>query len=104
MEPAEAVELVARMLEYRRYRDAGRALKEHFEASGVPLPVDCCRQATSAGRVETAERSMAERWRPRSAICSRPARPDLAPARPCLCAVAFRSSVGPDEPAGLRFR
>jgi segregation and condensation protein A len=45
MEPAEAVdELVARMLEYRRYRDAGRELAAHFESQrgflyrAAPLP------------------------------------------------------------------
>ncbi|MCC6755836.1 MAG: segregation/condensation protein A [Solirubrobacterales bacterium] len=45
MEPAQAVEeLVARMLEYRRYRDAGRAMKDHFESQrgylyrSAPLP------------------------------------------------------------------
>jgi segregation and condensation protein A len=57
MEPAEAVEeLVARMLEYRRYRDAGRLLAEHFESQrgymyrSAPLPPDLRRVA-----VETAE-------------------------------------------------
>ena len=47
MEPAEAVEeLVARMLEYRRYRDAGRELAAHFESQrgymyrSAPLPPD----------------------------------------------------------------
>lgn len=57
MEPAEAVEeLVARMLEYRRYRDAGRALKDHFESQrgflyrSAPLPPELRRV-----EVETAE-------------------------------------------------
>ncbi len=57
MEPAEAVEeLVARMLEYRRYRDAGRELAEHFESQrgylyrSAPLPAELRRVA-----VETAE-------------------------------------------------
>lgn len=57
MEPAEAVEeLVARMLEYRRYRDAGRVLADHFESQrgfmyrSAPLPLELRRVA-----VETAE-------------------------------------------------
>ena len=57
MEPAEAVEeLVARMLEYRRYRDAGRVLTEYFEGQrgylyrSAPLPVELRRVA-----VESAE-------------------------------------------------
>jgi segregation and condensation protein A len=57
MEPAEAVEeLVARMLEYRRYRDAGRVLAAHFESQrgymyrSAPLPPALRRVA-----VETAE-------------------------------------------------
>jgi segregation and condensation protein A len=55
MEPAEAVEeLVARMLEYRRYRDAGRELAEHFESQrgymyrSAPLPLDFRRVAVEA--------------------------------------------------------
>ncbi|MDQ5894340.1 MAG: Segregation/condensation protein [Actinomycetota bacterium] len=58
MEPAEAVEeLVARMLEYRRYRDAGRELKDHFESQrgflyrSAPLPPELRRV-----EVETAEK------------------------------------------------
>ncbi|MGK2932458.1 MAG: segregation and condensation protein A [Solirubrobacterales bacterium] len=58
MEPAEAVEeLVARMLEYRRYRDAGRVLADHFESQrgymyrSAPLPLELRRVA-----VETAEK------------------------------------------------
>lgn len=58
MEPAEAVEeLVARMLEYRRYRDAGRELKDHFESQrgflyrSAPLPTELRRI-----EVETAEK------------------------------------------------
>lgn len=58
MEPAEAVEeLVARMLEYRRYRDAGRELKDHFESQrgflyrSAPLPAELRRV-----EVETAEK------------------------------------------------
>lgn len=58
MEPAEAVEeLVARMLEYRRYRDAGRELKDHFESQrgylyrSAPLPPELRRI-----EVETAEK------------------------------------------------
>ena len=57
MEPAEAAEeLVARMLEYRRYRDAGRVLTEYFEGQrgylyrSAPLPVELRRVA-----VESAE-------------------------------------------------
>ncbi|MGK2955153.1 MAG: segregation and condensation protein A [Solirubrobacterales bacterium] len=57
MEPAEAVEeLVARMLEYRRYRDAGRVLADHFESQrgylyrSAALPLELRRVA-----VETAE-------------------------------------------------
>ena len=57
MEPAEAVEeLVARMLEYRRYRDAGKVLAAHFESQrgymyrSAPLPPALRRVA-----VETAE-------------------------------------------------
>lgn len=52
MEPAEAVEeLVARMLEYRRYRDAGRVLADHFEGQrgylyrSAPLPIELRRVA-----------------------------------------------------------
>ena len=55
MEPAEAVEeLVARMLEYRRYRDAGRELASHFESQrgylyrSAPLPPDFRRLALDA--------------------------------------------------------
>ena len=59
MEPAEAVEvLVARMLEYRRYRDAGRALKDHFESQrgflyrSAPLPPELRRiEVESAEKV-----------------------------------------------------
>ncbi len=58
MEPAEAVEeLVARMLEYRRYRDAGRELTDHFESQrgflyrSAPLPPELRRV-----EVETAEK------------------------------------------------
>ncbi|MGB0119334.1 MAG: segregation/condensation protein A [Solirubrobacterales bacterium] len=57
MEPEEAVEeLVARMLEYRRYRDAGRVLADHFESQrgymyrSAPLPLELRRVA-----VESAE-------------------------------------------------
>lgn len=57
MEPAEAVEeLVARMLEYRRYRDAGKVLAGHFESQrgylyrSAPLPPELRRVA-----LETAE-------------------------------------------------
>ena len=57
MEPAEAVEeLVSRMLEYRRYRDAGRELAAHFESQrgymyrSAPLPAGFRRLA-----VEVAE-------------------------------------------------
>ena len=57
MEPAEAVEeLVARMLEYRRYRDAGRALKDHFESQrgflyrSAPLPRELRRVGYGAAR------------------------------------------------------
>jgi segregation and condensation protein A len=55
MEPAEAVEeLVARMLEYRRYRDAGRELAAHFESRrgylyrSAPLPPEFRRLAVEA--------------------------------------------------------
>lgn len=58
MEPAEAVEeLVARMLEYRRYRDAGKVLAGHFESQrgymyrSAPLPPELLQVA-----VETAEK------------------------------------------------
>ncbi len=57
MEPAEAVEeLVARMLEYRRYRDAGRELAAHFESQrgfmyrSAPLPPDFRRLALDAAQ------------------------------------------------------
>src|ERR1700691_157964 len=53
--PEEAVEeLLARMLEYRRYRDASRALVERFEAArgylyrSAPLPADLRRVALEA--------------------------------------------------------
>lgn len=58
MEPAEAVEeLVARMLEYRRYRDAGRVLSDRFESQrgylyrSAPLPLSLRRV-----EVDTAEK------------------------------------------------
>lgn len=97
MEPAEAVEeLVARMLEYRRYRDAGRALKEHFESQrGSSTGRPRCRRSCVGSRSRPRRRSMnRSSWRPRSAICSnrRPGRTSRTCARPCLCAVAFRSS------------
>jgi len=53
--PEEAVEeLLARMLEYRRYRDAGRELAAHFESQrgymyrSAPLPPDFRRLALDA--------------------------------------------------------
>ena len=55
MKPAEAVEeLVARMLEYRRYRDAGKVLAAHFESQrgylyrSAPLPPELRRVAVEA--------------------------------------------------------
>lgn len=55
MQPEEAIdELVARMLEYRRYRDASAALVERFEANrgylfrSVPLPPELRRASLEA--------------------------------------------------------
>jgi segregation and condensation protein A len=55
--PEEAAdELLARMLEYRRYRDAGAALKERFEAESpylyrsAPLPAELRRMSIEAAR------------------------------------------------------
>ena len=55
--PEEAAdELLARMLEYRRYRDAGRALSARFEAErphlyrSAPLPVELRRVSLEAAR------------------------------------------------------
>ncbi|MDQ2621946.1 MAG: segregation/condensation protein A [Actinomycetota bacterium] len=57
VEPAAAVEeLIARMLEYRRYRDLGRVMRDHFESQrgylyrAAPLPPEFRRI-----EVETAE-------------------------------------------------
>jgi len=57
MTPEEAAEeLLARMLEYRRYRDAGRALAERFESQcgylyrSAPLPPELRRVAVEAAR------------------------------------------------------
>lgn len=82
MEPAEAVEeLVARMLEYRRYRDAGRALKDHFESQrgylyrSAPLPLDLRRV-----EVETAEQVYEPEQLAAALgdLLEPPARPDLS--------------------------
>ena len=55
--PEEAAdELLARMLEYRRYKDAGAALKERFEAEApylyrsAPLPPELRRMSLEASR------------------------------------------------------
>lgn len=55
--PEEAAdELLARMLEYRRYKDAGAALKERFEAEScylyrsAPLPPELRRMSIEAAR------------------------------------------------------
>jgi segregation and condensation protein A len=55
MKPEEAVEeLIARMLEYRRYRDAAKVLADHFESQrgylyrSAPLPTELRRVAVEA--------------------------------------------------------
>ena len=73
MKPEEAVEeLLARMLEYRRYRDASAVLVERFEAErgylyrSAPLPADLRRVAVDAGASRCTTRSGSAR---RSATC-----------------------------------
>ena len=53
--PEEAVEeLLARMLEYRRYRDASAELAERFEAAArLPLPLGAAAAARCAGSRST---------------------------------------------------
>ena len=55
--PEEAIEeLLARMLEYRRYKDAGASLKQRFEAESpylyrfAPLPIELRRVSLEASR------------------------------------------------------
>ena len=63
--PEEAVEeLLARLLEYRRYRDAAAALVERFEAAArLPLPLGAAAAGAAPGRARRRHR----RLRPRPA-------------------------------------
>jgi len=82
MEPAEAVEeLVARMLEYRRYRDAGRELATHFESQrgymyrSAPLPPDFRRLALDAAEAVYEPEQLAAAL---GDLLQPPERPDLS--------------------------
>ena len=71
--PEEAVEeLLARMLEYRRYRDAAATLAERFEAAArLPLPLGAAAAGAAPGRRSTPPPPSTTRSSsaPRSATC-----------------------------------
>jgi segregation and condensation protein A len=112
--PQEAVEeLVARMLEYRRYRDAGEMLAERFEAArgylyrSAPLPPELRRVALEAA---TAAYEPAQLGNALSGLLAAPPPVDTSHIRPTVSlerrmrvlrdALAARSSFDFDEEFG----